>query len=145
MNNTHISLYISINLITMRNLIFAILVLLSFNLFSQSCCFIENGNTGGADNTFGVCLGDLNANGNNDVVTVNAYDGFNVWFNDGTGLFINGVAYSAGSDFYGVELEDVDGDGDLDIIAMSFYSSQATEIWTNNGAGSFYLIDYLKI
>ncbi|MBI2281135.1 MAG: VCBS repeat-containing protein, partial [Bacteroidetes bacterium] len=105
------------------------------------CCnFVQNANDNGVTSeTFGVKLGDLDGDGDLDVVTIDAYDAIEVWLNNGSGIFAAGTTYSIGSDFYGVELEDIDSDGDLDVIAISFYAAQATEIWKNNGAGIFSL------
>jgi hypothetical protein len=89
--------------------------------------------------TFGVALGDFDQDGDRDAVSISAYYGIDVYFNNGSGIFTLHAQYATGSngDYYGVKVADVDGDGDLDIIAMPFYTSAGLMILKNNGAGVF--------
>ncbi|MFO7722507.1 MAG: VCBS repeat-containing protein, partial [Bacteroidales bacterium] len=89
--------------------------------------------------TFGVALGDFDNDGDMDAVSISAYYGIDVYFNDGSGTFTLGAQYATGTNgnFYGVHVADVDNDNDLDIIAIPFYTSTPMAILKNNGAGVF--------
>src|SRR4029453_19035075 len=63
-------------------------------------------------NSNDVALGDLDGDGDLDLVSAGEY--LSVRFNNGDGTFGNEVAYDPLST-YSIQLEDVDGDGDLDI------------------------------
>lgn len=89
--------------------------------------------------TFGTALADFDGDGDNDVVSISAYYGIDIYTNDGNGTFTLDSIYSTCSscDFYGVHAVDVDGDADIDIIAMPFYTSSNLTVLINNGAGVF--------
>lgn len=88
---------------------------------------------GGGDGTFGdattytaetwpttVALGDLDGDGDLDLVVGPNSGRFAVLINDGTGTFGPAVTYStAGSQARAVALGDLDGDGDLDVVVGS--------------------------
>jgi len=124
------------------NLLFLFLT----NLFAQnSCCFLGNNCTvGDSAATFGVALGDLDGDSDLDVAIVGAYESVAVCFNDGNGNFTNCNIifdyYDNGNSspwFYGIELNDLDQDGDLDIVAIPFWTSQNLITFRNNGLGVF--------
>ncbi len=89
--------------------------------------------------TFGVALADFDNDGDQDVVSISAYYGVDVYFNNGAGTFTLNAQYATGSNpnYYGVNVADIDNDGDKDILAMPFYSSASLAILKNNGAGVF--------
>lgn len=89
--------------------------------------------------TFGVALADFDGDGDNDVVSVSAYYGIDIYMNDGAGTFTLDSIYATCSscDFYGVHAVDVDGDADMDVVAVPFYTSANLTILTNNGSGVF--------
>jgi len=112
------------------------------NSFSQTgCCdYTDTGlYPGEASETFGVALGDVDGDGDNDAVVVDAYDDMEVYLNDGTGTFTYNQTYGSGQSWFGVYLVDVDDDSDLDIIVSGFYSGEGCEIWKNDGTGNFTL------
>ncbi len=82
-----------------------------------------------------TALGDLDGDGDLDVVFAN-YDSANsIWFNDGTGTFTDSgqnLGNNASSD---VVVADLDGDGDLDLIVAN--DGDPNTVWLNDGTGSF--------
>ncbi len=112
-------------------------------LKAQDCINYELGQTGigTLSETFGVSLADFNNDGWLDVVTIDAYDDIEVYFNDGTGL-IDTNAYTLGADRwrFGVQVIDIENDGDWDFVTAPMSSnSYGIEVWQNNGSGVFTL------
>lgn len=73
---------------------------------------------------YSIALGDMDADGDLDLVTSMGYVRLNGGDASGsnTGLFSGNGSFSTGSAPYSVGLADVDGDGDLDILTTDFYS-----------------------
>ncbi len=110
---------------------------------AQNCINYELGEEGigTLSETFGVSLADFNGDGWLDVVTIDAYDDIEIYFNDGTGL-IDTNAYTLGANRwrFGVQVIDIDNDGDWDFVTAPFSSqSYGIEVWQNNGSGVFSL------
>jgi hypothetical protein len=112
------------------------------NLFAQCCDYTYQQQveppTSAA--TFGVALADFDGDGDRDAVAISAYLGVDVYFNNGSGTFTLNAQYdtlNTNADFYGVHACNVDGDADIDIIAIPFYSSASLTILKNNGSGVF--------
>ncbi len=130
----------------MKNLstiiIFTVLMYSHLGGFAQCCNFTYQQQVEPATSaaTFGVALADFDGDGDMDAVSISAYYGVDVYFNNGSGTFTLNAQYATGSngDFFGVEVADVDGDNDMDIIAIPFYTSASLTILINNGLGIFY-------
>ncbi len=82
-------------------------------------------------------IGDLNGDGNTDVVVArNQNSTMSVILGNGNGSFKASVSYSAASDLRQIVLADVNGDGITDITGAS-PSGNAISMWQGNGNGTF--------
>lgn len=80
-------------------------------------------------------IGDLDDDGDDDVLFINNGFDSEVWLNDGTGVFSNAQIFpTVCSAACQVELSDLDGDGDLDAFMGGGAGSQ---VFLNNGNGLF--------
>lgn len=92
-----------------------------------------------------IAVGDIDNDGDLDLVSGNSGKLNKVFLNDGTGDFDKGTAIGVDMDYtQGLVLGDVDGDGDLDIIVSEpprnsdyNYISNPTKLYLNNGVGGF--------
>ncbi|MBD1209779.1 MAG: VCBS repeat-containing protein [Ignavibacteria bacterium] len=87
-------------------------------------------------NTFGVVSGDVDNDGDIDIVATASALGATVLLNTGTGSFIIGSTFAGGTGVQVPILGDIDNDGDLD-LAMPNSGSNTVTVRLNNGAGSF--------
>ena len=96
----------------------------------------DSGQRLGLDSTFSIAVGDVDRDGDVDIVSGNTGAAANrVWLNDGDGAFADSGQSLGSSSTYGIALGDVDSDGDLDIVSGN--SNQGNRVWRNDGAGSF--------
>ncbi|MGI4874533.1 MAG: FG-GAP-like repeat-containing protein [Janthinobacterium lividum] len=87
---------------------------------------------------FNVALGDVDGDGDLDLVTANASSStVSVRLNNGAGTFGGGTDVAVGSGPVSVALGDVDGDGDLDLVTANNKASGTARVRLNNGAGTF--------
>lgn len=83
-----------------------------------------------------VLLADLDGDGSLDIAFANLSSTPNtIWFNNGSGNFTNSGQSLGAASTEGIDAGDVDGDGDIDLIASN--NPQASQIWLNNGSGTF--------
>jgi hypothetical protein len=88
---------------------------------------------------FVVVAGSLSGNGVNDVV-VGARNGIYISYNDGNGNFQTFQLETGIFDAESVQLVDLDGDNDLDILVSAYENAEnrSSVLWyANNGSGSF--------
>ncbi len=95
-------------------------------------------------NVWMIAAGDVNGDGNCDVVSANSSsNGFSVIRGDGAGNFQPAQVYSVPGTFYlAIDLGDLDGDGDLDLV-LSDYDDGVWRVYANDGAGNFSLVQTL--
>ena len=96
------------------------------------------------DNTYAVALGDVDRDGDLDLVCANmgAPQGQNkLYCNDGRGGFHDATSSrfpAAGDSTMALALGDVDGDGDLDLVWANYaYPTGQNSLWLNNGKGYY--------
>ena len=98
--------------------------------------FTDSGQLLGSSNSFGVSLGDVDGDGDLDMVVANsAGDANQVFLNDGLGAYTDS-GQDLGSTSAGIALGDVDSDGDLDVVVAKG-GSQANQVWLNDGSGVY--------
>ncbi|AGY57912.1 FG-GAP-like repeat-containing protein [Gloeobacter kilaueensis] len=85
----------------------------------------------------GVALGDLDRDGDLDIVTANYSSAdVSVLFNTGSGSFAPAQATTANASPLALRLGDLDGDGDLDIATANGFTCTVS-VLSNTGSGSF--------
>jgi hypothetical protein len=90
--------------------------------------------------TAGAAVGDLDGDGDLDLLLANDDFAMQLLFNDGTGRFVDGTAgrlvWTRAIDNHAISLADIDGDGDLDIL-MGNEDFLTNGVFTNDGTGTF--------
>jgi Ca2+-binding RTX toxin-like protein len=95
-----------------------------------------------------VLAGDFDSDGDTDVVTANAQDNtISVLRNSGTGNFDSPVNFAAGNRPFAGDVDDLDGDGDLDVVIFNtvaldlntgLNTGNTISILRNDGNGNFF-------
>jgi len=86
--------------------------------------------------TFGVATGDIDGDGDLDLVLADDGGPNRVWRNDGAGVFSDtGQALGGTSGSAAAALGDLDGDGDLDVVFAN--QGEPNTVWRNNGDATF--------
>jgi hypothetical protein len=91
---------------------------------------------------FGVTFGDMNNDGNLDIVSASDGNGVSVFLGDGSGIWTEVASHPAESGGYGdVAVGDYDSDGNLDIFASSPANRESTptgvHVFKGDGTGGF--------
>ncbi len=96
--------------------------------------FTDSGQQLSAVRSAGISLGDLDGDGDLDLVLTDYMEPNQIWLNDGDGQFVDSGFRFGGDQFYRhIHLGDLDGDSDLDIFLATFgMNSGPNEIWFNH-------------
>ena len=85
-----------------------------------------------------VVAGDLDGDGDQDVVAASSFDGTISWFENTGGAFSDRLIISDEAELaISVHLDDLDGDGDLDVLSASSGDNKIAWYENLNGQGSF--------
>lgn len=137
----------------MKTTLFLILIFVYVIVKSQECCSVNPlGAVGGPDpdpNTgFGLALGDIDGDGDADMAVHSAYENTYIYkFVNGSYQLSQTITYSSSDDSwqYGLNLVDIDNDGDLDLVTTPQWSSAKMFIYKNNGSGTFSVWQQLSV
>jgi multisubunit Na+/H+ antiporter MnhB subunit len=106
--------------------------------------FTDSGQALGLNGTQSVTLGDVDGDGDLDLVAGNGSssgEANRVYVNDGAGNFTDSGQALGAYNTTSVTLDDVDGDGDLDLVAgngdVPGLFNRANRVYVNDGAGNF--------
>jgi len=98
--------------------------------------FTDSGQRLGARETGGVALGDMDGDGDLDVVAAGWNEAGRVWANDGTGRLSERSSLDVASlHVHAAALADADGDGDLDAFFALAGRVCCRNVWLNDGTG----------
>jgi hypothetical protein len=115
----------------------AVVSTVTAHVLAQDSCisFVDSGQNLGIDDVFVSALGDVDGDGDPDIVTVNGRSNAKVWLNDGSGYFTDSGQLLGTDMNHGVALRDLDGGNDLDAFATNYGSGNM--VWLNDGAALF--------
>jgi len=91
----------------------------------------------------GVITADFNNDGHKDIAAANStHDtegGVQVWFGDGKGNWTIEYGPEIADVYKDVATDDMDGDGNLDLVATAWGTHGSVRVWYGNGRGEWYL------
>ncbi|MCB1588739.1 MAG: VCBS repeat-containing protein, partial [Xanthomonadales bacterium] len=96
--------------------------------------FTDSGQNLGTQDSYGISVGDVDGDGDLDVVVANSGQTDRVMLNDGSGNFSIGFEFPSGFSA-DLVLADLDGDGDLDVYTGIL--NNPNKVYLNDGEGSF--------
>lgn len=96
--------------------------------------FSDTGQSLGSGISYSSTLGDVDGDGDLDMVVTNADEANRLWLNDGSGTFFDSGQSLGSGNSYDSSLGDLDGDGDLDLVVAN--RASGNRVWLNDG-GTF--------
>jgi dipeptidyl aminopeptidase/acylaminoacyl peptidase len=103
----------------------------------SSCPFQKSDQTFPSVPTYEIGLADLDQDGNLDAVFANGQSNDSqVWLNDGRGFFTD-TGQQMGKYGHGIDVGDIDGDGDTDVILSTHSNSEVSRVYLNDGNALF--------
>jgi hypothetical protein len=102
---------------------------------STVIAFRQSEQTLGNTRSFGVDMGDVDLDGDNDIFITDYLGSSRLWLNDGTGYFTQSSQSFNLAEVHGVNICDFNGDSYPDILLLSHVSP--SKIYFNDGAGLF--------
>ena len=103
--------------------------------------FVDTGRDIGFDFTHEFAIGDVDADGDLDVISANLGNSSTVFLNIGNGAFSeSNQRIRRSGTTNGIALGDIDGDGDLDALFanQTEQSKEPNDVWLNDGNGQFH-------
>lgn len=101
--------------------------------------FSDSGQRLGSNETSSIAVADIDGDGDLDIIEGNGDNVTNqanrVWLNDGNGFFTVTAQALGNERTYSVALDDIDGDGDPDLVVGNY--AEPNTVWTNDGSGIF--------
>ena len=97
--------------------------------------FVDSLQSLGTNISQSTVLGDVEGDGDLDMVVANQLQGNRVYTNDGLGNFTDSTQSLGANDSQSIALGDVDGDLDLDMVVANV--GGGNRVYTNDGSGSF--------
>jgi hypothetical protein len=98
--------------------------------------------SGGSDpvvgaNSGSVAVGDVDGDGDLDLLTALYSGSVSVRLNNGGGTFTGGSSFGVGANSYKITVGDVDGIGNLDVLTANSNTTGTVSVRLNNGSGTF--------
>ena len=104
---------------------------------TKDVIFTDSGQTLGSSTSLGVDIGDIDGDGDLDMVVANYSGQANkIFLNDGSGNYSDSGQNLGNSNSTSITLGDIDGDGDLDMVVGNF-TGFISRVYTNDGSGTF--------
>ena len=103
---------------------------------TKEAIFTDTGQSLGGSSSLGIDIGDIDGDGDVDMVVANYSQANKVFLNDGSGNYTDTGQNLGTSNSTAIALGDIDGDGDLDMVVGN-NTGFISRVYINDGTGSF--------